>query len=541
LELRHALAVEIDEPELDQSNMPETEDMISVCAGLVTADQESNIIRLVHYTTQEFFERTWENWFPSAQNDIASICLTYLSFDAFETGFCQSDREFLFRQRSYPLYNYAVRNWGYHCRESTDSQLSIPAFFGSEAKMSAFSQALMFPGPYRQTENSQDLPRQMTAVHLAAYLGLGDMVGMLLDKGYNSDHKDSHGRTPLSYAAEKGYMLIVRLLAEREDVNSDSRDSHGRTPLSYSAERGTVLITKLLVEREDVKSDSRDSQGWTPLFYAARRGHSGILKLLLERDDVEKDSRDQQGWTSLSDAAWSGNEAAVKLFLDRSDVNLDSRNENGWTPLSLAAHCGHWAVVKLLLTKDNVDINSADIVGRTPLSWAAGMGHVAAMELLLADDRLDPNAGDRCGQTPLHFAARNGREAAVKLLLANDAVDFKKDSFRRTPLTMATKRRHPAIVELFREKYRDSGIIADEEYLEVPASLETRGRIACDICLLNVPDRKAHYHCGICALGDFDICQECFASGVSCLDQSHQLMKRMVEGRGYMEVPDWRE
>ena len=31
--------------------------LVSVCAGLVTIDRESNIIRLVHYTTEEFFER----------------------------------------------------------------------------------------------------------------------------------------------------------------------------------------------------------------------------------------------------------------------------------------------------------------------------------------------------------------------------------------------------------------------------------------------------------------------------------------------------
>ena len=47
-------------PKLDEENLPEIEDMVSVCAGLVTIDEESNIIRLVHYTTQEYFERTQE-------------------------------------------------------------------------------------------------------------------------------------------------------------------------------------------------------------------------------------------------------------------------------------------------------------------------------------------------------------------------------------------------------------------------------------------------------------------------------------------------
>ena len=87
-ELQHALAVEVGESALDEENLPQIEDMVSVCAGLVAVDKESNIIRLAHYTTQEYFERTHNQWFPNAETDITQICITYLSFSAFESGFC---------------------------------------------------------------------------------------------------------------------------------------------------------------------------------------------------------------------------------------------------------------------------------------------------------------------------------------------------------------------------------------------------------------------------------------------------------------------
>jgi hypothetical protein len=67
LELQHALAVEIGESKLDEENISEIEDIVSVCAGLVTVDEQSHIIHLVQYTTQEYFERTQIVWFPSAQ------------------------------------------------------------------------------------------------------------------------------------------------------------------------------------------------------------------------------------------------------------------------------------------------------------------------------------------------------------------------------------------------------------------------------------------------------------------------------------------
>ncbi|PSN61089.1 hypothetical protein BS50DRAFT_477025, partial [Corynespora cassiicola Philippines] len=92
-ELCHALAVERDESELDEDNVPDVEELVSVCAGLVTVDEESNVIRLVHYTTQDYLEGIRETWNPEAQHKIAATCLTYLCFDKFTSGSCRSDAE----------------------------------------------------------------------------------------------------------------------------------------------------------------------------------------------------------------------------------------------------------------------------------------------------------------------------------------------------------------------------------------------------------------------------------------------------------------
>ena len=113
-ELRHALGVKIGASKLDDGDLSEIEDMVSVCAGLVTVDEESDVIRLVHYTTQEYLERTLTSWCPNAHADITKICVSYLSFDAFTSGFCQTDKKFETKLQSYVLYDYAARNWGCH-------------------------------------------------------------------------------------------------------------------------------------------------------------------------------------------------------------------------------------------------------------------------------------------------------------------------------------------------------------------------------------------------------------------------------------------
>ena len=79
-ELQHAVAVEPGKPELNGKFIPNIEIIGSVCAGLVTIDTQSDVVRLVHYTTQEYFEQTQRDWFPHAQTDVTEIYVTYLSF-----------------------------------------------------------------------------------------------------------------------------------------------------------------------------------------------------------------------------------------------------------------------------------------------------------------------------------------------------------------------------------------------------------------------------------------------------------------------------
>ena len=280
-ELRHALAVEIGESDLDEDNLPEVEDMVSVCAGLVIVDKESDVIRLVHYTTQEYFERTWISWFPNAQRDIATICVTYLSFDVFQTGFCLNE-DFKARLQLNLLYDYTARNWGYHVRAASieDKQLILD-LLENGAKVSAASQAMMASG--KHSGYSQTVPRQMTGIHLAAYFGLSETMTALLSNGYDPDVKDTNSRTPLSWAAGNGHEAVAKLLLD-EGVDPDSKDTkYGQTPLSWAAENGHEAVVKLLLDKEGVDPDSKDTDRQTPLSWAAEKGHEVVVKLLQSR------------------------------------------------------------------------------------------------------------------------------------------------------------------------------------------------------------------------------------------------------------------
>ena len=170
-ELQHALAIEFNEPDLDEDNLPQIEDMVTACAGLVI-DEESNIIRLVHYTTQEYFVRTQKQWFPHAEVEITVTCVMYLSFSTFESGFCLTDAEFEKRLRSNRLYDYVAHNWGHHARNTSNID-EVLNFLQSKTKVEAANQALLavkrWPG---HLNYSQEVPQQVQGLHLAGYLGL---------------------------------------------------------------------------------------------------------------------------------------------------------------------------------------------------------------------------------------------------------------------------------------------------------------------------------------------------------------------------------
>ncbi|EOA81085.1 uncharacterized protein SETTUDRAFT_44889 [Exserohilum turcica Et28A] len=169
-EICSALAVELNEVELDPENIPDVEDLLSVCAGLVVVDQESAVIRLVHYTTQEYFERIRDAWNPSAQLHLASTCLTYLSFSVFRTGNCSSDEEFEERLQESQLLEYAAKHWGEHA-------LTVEAEHGHHRMV----KLLLDKGADVNAQGGE----YGNALHAASVAGHEAIVKLLLNKGAN--------------------------------------------------------------------------------------------------------------------------------------------------------------------------------------------------------------------------------------------------------------------------------------------------------------------------------------------------------------------
>ncbi|KAI8295321.1 Vegetative incompatibility protein HET-E-1 [Colletotrichum sp. SAR11_240] len=361
LELQHALAIEIGTAGLDRENLTELEDIGSVCAGLVTVDEESGIIRLVHYTTQEYFERTAERWLPNAKHLIVESCITYLSFDDFSSGACRNNMNY--RLKVHPLYE----------------QANIEAAFEVVWERNPVSIA-----------TKANSPTRLSGLHLAAYFGLKEAFTTIIEQSgteIDMNVNDSYNYPPLSYAVMGGNADFIAWLLSINEIEPNLESSYnGYAPISIAVVIGGVAGILPFIESNRAELDVKDVRGRTPLANAASRGYVEI----------------------------------VKAFVESQKVDVESQTKRGKTPLSLAAEYGHIDVVKFLLETGKVNPNAADHFGLTPLHYALNERQEEIARCLLESGKADASLLTRgaAGITPLGEALRYcGPEHSITNLL----------------------------------------------------------------------------------------------------------------------------
>ncbi|KAK5988372.1 Ankyrin-R-like protein [Cladobotryum mycophilum] len=416
-EIQHALATKTGQHDHDHGNLSDLGDIVAVCAGLVTVDEQSGIIRLVHYTTQKYLEQTHDYWFPGAESDILTTCIAYLSFDAFGTGSCEANEEFKKRQIIYPLYNYAASNWGHHIRKDSEPSPELMTFLENQGKVESSSQPLMPAKNYSLHAYHSHAPKHVTGLHLAGYFGIDKAVNTLLQQGHDPNLRDSCKRTPLWWASRNGHDAVVRLLLD-SGAKAEAMDTeYGTTSLCWAARNGNETIVQLLLD-SGANVNSSD-EGGTPLLLAVRNGHEAVVNLLLKNNASAKVTDRVDRRTPLSWAAGDGKQAIVQLLLDNgTDIDVNAKDKGNRTVLSWAASSGNEAVIQLLLTK-GAKIDEDDLPGKTKLI-AAVSDRQNVLRLL---SRKDPSSV--VTDTVVQTSSKRETEAATETLPQNPAAEFK--------------------------------------------------------------------------------------------------------------------
>ena len=426
-ELRHALALEWEEDEeppveLNRENILDIPDIVDVCAGLVLVEEQSSIVRLVHSTTQEYLNQKSPELFPHGADDVARVCIAYLSFTDFASGHQQSDVDLDNRIEHYPFLRYASQTFGAHLRGQPESKLEGQAllFFKESNKISAFAQVYYTSTRVPHKGYSQDFPRNMNGLHVTAFLGLSHINARLLCIGLNPNEKDSSGRTPLHYASSEGYLKIMEQV---QGASIEARDNHGKSALHYAVENGQKDAVYLLLKL-GAGMESSDG-GYSAMQLAGRWGHEYMIDAFLDKG-AELETKTFWLSTALHIAAECGQQKCVKKLLDHG-AQVDPRDKGGQTPLYLAAVCGFGETVDLILAYGATIHQGSYDQNKTMLHTVAEKDNSSMVKTLL-EKGANVNRKDAQGRTALHHAALAGSVQSIKYLLSYGALALEEDS-----------------------------------------------------------------------------------------------------------------
>ena len=365
-ELRYGLAIEYSEvqedlEDFDEDNLLSPGSLVDVCAGLVIIDSNSNVVRLVHYTTQEFFNKARLDLFEGSEIDISRACLRCLSYDHDIKSHYGELRINLFH--SNPFLKYACQHWSSHVKSELLTEIPNPKFVKAVADFKS-SDAIRFGvlllyGLILFLYISEE--KCETFLELAAGLGLEDLVAVLLD---TRTRPFPVSDISVTFASYKGNLNVVRQLIQNggavDSAFPNAFSSGTISPLESACVRGHLAVAEFLIEHgADIYG--RSSAEHPPIHAAAISENTDLINLLLKKG-VNANARNQAGWTACHQAGSRDLTETVRFLID-AGCDLELKDDNGRTVLLTCCH-SNFDMIKLLLDR-GADACAKDKKGKT--------------------------------------------------------------------------------------------------------------------------------------------------------------------------------
>ena len=150
----------------------------------------------------------------------------------------------------------------------------------------------LLPLKWPSLETGEVLPGENPAQLLSQALqsnAAPPLITLLLNRGASLGAWNSHGWTPLHFAAAKcNDPRVINVLIDC-GANIEATMNGGWTPLHVAAEHAKPAIVAALLDHGGNMAAKDNNEGWTPLHIAARSGHHAeVITLLLRRGaDIE--------------------------------------------------------------------------------------------------------------------------------------------------------------------------------------------------------------------------------------------------------------
>ncbi|CAA9959481.1 Arp Ankyrin repeat protein [Pyrenophora teres f. maculata] len=415
------------------------------------------------------------------------------------------------------------RTWkGPNLEESLD-HVPVPLYYATMLGFSTITRLLLDKGADVNVQGGL----YGNALQAASLQGHEQVVKMLLDKGADVNAQGGHYSNALQAASARGHEQVVKTLLDKgADVNAQG-GGYSNALQAASYEGHEQVIKTLLDKGADV--NVQGGEYGNALQAASLQGHEQVVQTLLDKG-ADVNAQGGVYGNALQAALTRGHEQVVKTLLDKgADVNAQGgRYSNALQAASLR---GHEQVVQTLLDK-GADVNVQGGKYGNALQAASYGGHEQLLELLISNYIIS-RLQDYYGRTLIWWAAAGGNIATVETLINQHNIDPQTaDRFGRKPSWIATKKGHDAISALL------NGYVGETDK-EQEASLKVSNddsHLQCDVCTSTIPKSAHHYHCNVCAGGDWDVCEDCTKTGATCVELAHTLVERTMLDGVWVEV-----
>ena len=183
-----------------------------------------------------------------------------------------------------------------------------------------------------------------TLLHEAALYPSEEMIGELIQLGFDVNAKNNKGETPLMIAARHNNPNIFKLLVETYDANIRLTDHNNMNVMHAAARYMSVDAIRYIASRARDLILGKSKWGYTPLFSAAANGRSdNTLELIRQKANIHAEN--ELGNTALYYAVWAGHEDTAEILCLYGSNPLH-KNKEGNTPMDIAVTEGHVELVQ---------------------------------------------------------------------------------------------------------------------------------------------------------------------------------------------------
>ncbi|KAH6904787.1 hypothetical protein BKA70DRAFT_519053 [Coprinopsis sp. MPI-PUGE-AT-0042] len=359
-ELRAAVATCPGTHKSTPDRLPQESVLIGVCQGLLTVEEETRVVRLVHYTAKATMERLTT---PQPHALLAAVCLAQLTDTGFQHTTLKSRKDLVQALQAEPFLSYAYHSWSTHAQQSLGDPLSIKRLASFVESCVAFPVLCKSLGLLPNFD-------VLGPLHLVAYFNFPLTLAGSDSLQNPNQGTENLGETALSLACMQGHEAAVKKLLDLPNISVNSASFDGTTALMWASTQGLEGAASLLIAYPCLDINAADVGGWTALISAATRGHKSIVALLLSHPDVDINVASKTRNTALVLASKEGHEEVVTLLLSCPNVDVNAANQYEATALAKAAKAGREGIVKLLLAHPSIQVGSRELeAARTGGQW----------------------------------------------------------------------------------------------------------------------------------------------------------------------------